>query len=67
MTRLLRILLDPCALAIFASAVVVPAAAQGGPIISHDLYHDISSPVREYASSQATGPFQAFERPSPLR
>ena len=68
MTRLPRILLDRLALAIFASALVVSAAAQSGPIVSHELYHDISSPVREYASSsQATGPFQVFERPRPMR
>jgi len=68
MTRLPRILLDHLALAIFASALVVSAVAQSGPIVSHELYRDISSPVREYASSSpATGPFQVFERPRPMR
>lgn len=67
MTRVFRILLDILALASCASYLIVPAAAQSGPIVAHDLYHDFSSPVREYSSPQATGPFRPFERPRPLR
>jgi len=71
MKRSFRILLDCLAFAVLASCLLVNAAAQSGPILAHDLYHDTSSPVREYASSPATGqdagPFHPFERPRPLR
>jgi hypothetical protein len=68
---LFRILLCCLTLAICTCGSVVTAAAQSGPIVSQDLYHDTSLPAREYASSQAmgqtAGTVQPFERPRPLR
>ena len=59
MTRLFMILLDGVVLATCASGLLVTAAAQSLPIVSHDLYHDVSAPVREYASSLLIGAFCA--------
>jgi hypothetical protein len=47
--------------------LLVTAAAQSGPIVTHDLYHDTSAPVRDYASSQEKGAVHPLERPRPLR
>jgi len=62
MTRPIMTLL---ALAVCASGLLVTAVAQNGPIVTHDLYHDTSAPVREYASSQTTGTLHPLERPRP--
>jgi hypothetical protein len=54
MTRLFVI---PIALATCVSGLLGTVAAQSAPIVTHDLYHDISEAVRDYRSSQATGVF----------
>jgi hypothetical protein len=64
----LRTLLDCFALAICALALVATANAQSSIIVGHDLYHDLSLPVREYASSQTmASSFHPLEHPRPLR
>ena len=67
MTRLCMTLLNWLAVATSASGLLATAAAQSGPIVAHDLYHDTSTPVRDYTSSQATGAIHPLERPRPLR
>jgi hypothetical protein len=67
MTRQFTTLLNGIAIATCVSGLLVTAAAQRGPIVTHDLYHDTSAPVRDYASSQATGAFHPLERPRPLQ
>jgi hypothetical protein len=67
MTRQFMTLLNCIALATCASSLLVTAAAQSGPIVTHDLYHDTSAPVRDYASSQENGGVHPLERPRPLR
>jgi len=67
MTRLFTTLLNWIALATYASGLLVAAAAQSGPIVTHDLYHDTSAPVRDYASSQENSAVHPLERPRPLR
>lgn len=67
MTRLFMILLNRLVLATCASGLLVTAAAQNLPIVSHDLYHDVSAPVREYASSLPIGAFHPVQRPRPLQ
>ena len=67
MTRRFMILLNGLALASCASVLLVSAAAQSLPIVSHDLYHDVSAPVREYASSPPIRAFHPVQRPRPLR
>ena len=58
-----------CLVVAIGACLVSNVAAQSGPIISQELYHDTSAPVWEYALSQgqATSPVQPFERPRPLR
>jgi hypothetical protein len=65
MKCLFMTLLHWLALATCASSLLVTAAAQSGPIVTHDLYHDTSAPVRDYASSQASGAFHPREREHP--
>jgi hypothetical protein len=47
--------------------LLMSAFAESGPIITHDLYHDTSAPVRDYISSQAAPALHSLERPRPLR
>lgn len=65
-----RILVLPGYLALGACGLLTSAAAQT-PVVSHDLYHDVSSPAREYASLRPTAQMpssvQTLEHPRPLR
>jgi hypothetical protein len=67
MTRLCATLLNRLAIATCASGLLITAAAQSLPIVSQDLYHDVSAPVRDYVSSLAPGGVHPVERPRPLR
>jgi hypothetical protein len=72
MARLIQTSFNRPAFTICMSLVLMStAAALSGPTITHDLYHDTSAPVREYANSQATieapGAVRLPERPHPLR
>jgi hypothetical protein len=67
MTRTLRILLDWFSLATCAFGLVVAANAQSSMIVGQDLYHDLSLPIREYASSQTAASSHPLERPQPVR
>jgi hypothetical protein len=67
MTRPFATLLDWLTLATCVSGSLVTIAAQSGPTVAHDLYHDTSAPVRNYAFSPATGGFPPIERPRPLQ
>jgi hypothetical protein len=60
-----------CSIAFLAGTCVwLTATDQKTPVVSHDLYHDISAPAREYAAAHPqtpTGrPSQSLERPRPL-
>jgi hypothetical protein len=67
MTRLFMILLNRLVLATCVSGLLVTAAAQSLRVVSHDLYRDVSAPVREYASSLPIGAFHPVQRPRPLQ
>jgi len=67
MTSSFAVRLRHFALLTGTATFLLPALAQTAPMVSHDLYHDVSAPLREYASlqmSQATHPLQ---RPRPLQ
>lgn len=66
MTSLLAVRLRYFALFTCVSAFVVPAAAQNAPIVTYDLYHDLSAPVREYATVQLPQASHPIERPRPV-
>jgi hypothetical protein len=67
MTRTLRILLAWFALATCTFGLAIAANAQSSMIIGHDLYHDLSLPIRQYASSQTAASTHPLERPQPVR
>jgi len=64
-----KIFILPGCLALGACGLLMSAAAQT-PVVSHDIYHDISAPAREYGAShpmaQASDFRQTLEHPRPL-